>query len=161
MTALTFRLREGVTWHDGIPFTARDVVCTFDMLAGKTPEKMLRNPRKEWYRNVDLVSARDDHEVTFYLTHRSPRCSPCWRRAIRRSIPAMFRWRRCARADRNRPFKLASFAEFQSIRLVRNPDYWKKGRPYLDAIEFAIPHQSGDGDLSFVAGRFDMTFPGK
>lgn len=31
MTALTFQLREGVMWHDGIPFTARDVVCTFDM----------------------------------------------------------------------------------------------------------------------------------
>src|SRR6266436_7872264 len=36
---LTFRLREGVRWHDGKPFTARDVQCTWDMLAGKSSEK--------------------------------------------------------------------------------------------------------------------------
>ena len=34
--ALTFKLQEGVTWHDGKPFTAKDVVCTFDLLLGKT-----------------------------------------------------------------------------------------------------------------------------
>src|SRR5271166_6736323 len=33
-TELTLPLREGVTWHDGKPFTARDVVCTFDLLTG-------------------------------------------------------------------------------------------------------------------------------
>ena len=46
-TELTFKLREGVTWHDGVPFTARDVVCTFDLLAGKGREKLRRNPRRE------------------------------------------------------------------------------------------------------------------
>src|SRR5262249_22461857 len=34
-TQLTFRLREGVKWHDGKPFTAKDVLCTWDLLAGK------------------------------------------------------------------------------------------------------------------------------
>ena len=34
-TALTFKLREGVTWHDSKPFTANDVKCTFDLLQGK------------------------------------------------------------------------------------------------------------------------------
>src|SRR5262245_21346689 len=34
-TGLTFPLRQGVKWHDGMPFTAKDVVCTFDMLTGK------------------------------------------------------------------------------------------------------------------------------
>ena len=37
-TQLTFRLRDGVTWHDGKPFTARDVQCTWDLLLGKSPE---------------------------------------------------------------------------------------------------------------------------
>src|SRR6266581_4775557 len=35
-TALTFRLRTGVKWHDGAPFTAKDVKCTWDMLAGRS-----------------------------------------------------------------------------------------------------------------------------
>jgi peptide/nickel transport system substrate-binding protein len=38
-TELTFPLRQGVKWHDGKPFTAADVKCTFDLLMGKTKEK--------------------------------------------------------------------------------------------------------------------------
>ena len=49
-TQLTFKLREGVKWHDGKPFTAKDVKCTWDMLAGKSAEKFRINPRKARYR---------------------------------------------------------------------------------------------------------------
>src|ERR1700746_1296318 len=45
-TQLTFPLRGGVKWHDGRPFTARDVKCTWDLLAGKSSEKLRLNPRK-------------------------------------------------------------------------------------------------------------------
>jgi len=44
-TELTFRLREGIRWHDGLPFTARDVQCTWDMLLGKSAAKFRINPR--------------------------------------------------------------------------------------------------------------------
>src|SRR3977135_1599597 len=47
-TELTLPLREGITWHDGRPFTAKDVQCTFDMLTGKSSEKLRVNPRKAW-----------------------------------------------------------------------------------------------------------------
>ncbi len=46
-TALTFKLRHGVKWHDGKPFTAADVKCTWDLLIGKGANGRLRlNPRK-------------------------------------------------------------------------------------------------------------------
>src|SRR5207253_6413214 len=61
-TALTLPLRQGVTWHDGKPFTAKDVVCTFDMLTGKSSEKFRVNPRKSWYRNLDEVTANGRSE---------------------------------------------------------------------------------------------------
>src|SRR5439155_633815 len=51
-TTLTFVLRDGVKWHDSKPFTARDVQCTWDMIAGKLGEKFRVNPRKSWYRNL-------------------------------------------------------------------------------------------------------------
>src|ERR1700688_3126776 len=51
-TALTLPLRQGVTWHDGKPFTAWDVKCTFDMLTDKSSEKFRVNPRKSWYGNL-------------------------------------------------------------------------------------------------------------
>ena len=42
---LTFKLRQDVKWHDGKPFTAKDVKCTFDLLQGKDAEKLRLNPR--------------------------------------------------------------------------------------------------------------------
>jgi peptide/nickel transport system substrate-binding protein len=57
------------------------------------------------------------------------------------------------------PFKYDSFVPFERIKLVRNPDYWKPGRPYLDGIEFTIVTSASTGLLSFMAGRFDITFP--
>jgi peptide/nickel transport system substrate-binding protein len=57
------------------------------------------------------------------------------------------------------PFKLAEFKMNEGIKLVKNPDYWKKGRPYLDAIEYSIIPDRSTRMLSFVAGKFDMTFP--
>src|SRR6188508_475618 len=50
---LTFKLRQGVKWHDGKPFTAKDVRCTFELLQGKSQDKLRLNPRKAWYRNLD------------------------------------------------------------------------------------------------------------
>src|SRR5215469_3151179 len=43
---LSFTLRQGVKWHDGRPFTANDVKCTWDLLTGKSSEKLRINPRK-------------------------------------------------------------------------------------------------------------------
>src|SRR3954447_8564396 len=66
MTELTFRLRHGVSWHDGKPFTAADVKCTWDLILGKGKEKLRANPRKAWYRNLEAVSSSGD-TVTFHL----------------------------------------------------------------------------------------------
>src|SRR5712675_3194543 len=55
-TELTFKLRGGVKWHDGKPFTAKDVQCTWDLLTGKANEKLRINPRKVWYKNLEQVS---------------------------------------------------------------------------------------------------------
>ncbi len=159
-TELTFRLQEGVKWHDGKPFTARDVVCTFDLLLDKAPQKLRRNPRRSWFTNVERVTAQGDSEVTLYLTHPQPSILgmlasglmpiyPC------HVSPAQMR----SRPIGTGPFKLAQFSEFQYIRLVRNPDYWKKGRPYLDGIDFNIVNNPSAAILSFIAGRFDLTFP--
>ncbi len=49
--------------------------------------------------------------------------------------------------------------ERKSIRLERNPDYWKPGLPYLDGIEWTIIPNRSTALLAFVAGKLDMTFP--
>src|SRR6516165_12648002 len=45
-TELTMPLRHGVKWHDGQPFTAKDVKCTWDLLTGRGNDKLRINPRK-------------------------------------------------------------------------------------------------------------------
>src|SRR5436190_15773550 len=69
---LTFRLREGVRWHDGHPFTAADVKCTWDMLLEKSSEKLRLNPRKSWYWNVEQVLTNGAYEATFILKQPQP-----------------------------------------------------------------------------------------
>ena len=71
-TELTFPLRQGVTWHDGKPFTAKDVVCTWDLLTGKSSEKLRVNPRKSWYRNLEAVTTNGDYKVPFHLKRPPP-----------------------------------------------------------------------------------------
>src|SRR5437764_10505168 len=64
---LTFKFRRGVKWHDGKPFTAADVKCTWDLLLGKAPEKLRLNPRETWYLNLDSVSTNGEDEATFHM----------------------------------------------------------------------------------------------
>ena len=51
------------------------------------------------------------------------------------------------------------FKQNEIIRLARNPDYWKPGRPYLDGIELPIITNRSTAVLAFIAGKIDMTFP--
>jgi peptide/nickel transport system substrate-binding protein len=57
------------------------------------------------------------------------------------------------------PFKFVEFKPNESIKVTRNPDYWKKDRPYLDGIEYTIIRNPSTGVLAFVAGKVDMTSP--
>src|ERR1700732_643911 len=153
-TELTFPLRQGVKWHDGKPFTAKDVKCTWDMLTGKSDEKLRLNPRKSWYRNLEEVSVNGDHEVTFHLK----RPQPSFLALLASGWSPIYPCHVAARDMRQHPIGTGplQFVEFkpnQSITLARNPDYWKPGRPYLDGIEWTIVRDVSTRLLSFFAGQ--------
>ncbi len=157
---LTFKLRQGVKWHDGKPFTSADVKCTFDMLMGKSQQKFRQNPRKSWYSEVNDVSTNGDFEVSFNLKRPQPSLLALLASGYTPVYPC-----HVSPADMRThpigtgPFKFVEFKTNESIKLTRNPDYWKKGRPYLDGIEFTIITNRSTAILAFVAGKFDMTFP--
>jgi peptide/nickel transport system substrate-binding protein len=158
-TELTFPLRQGVTWHDGKPFTARDVQCTFDLLTGKSSEKLRVNPRKSWWRNLEAVTTNGDYEVTFHLK----RPQPAFLTALAGGYSPIYPCHIMPRDMRQRPigtgpFKFVEFKPNERITVARNPDYWKAGRPYLDGIEYTIIRNQSTATLAFVAGKFDMTF---
>jgi peptide/nickel transport system substrate-binding protein len=72
----------------------------------------------------------------------------------------MWRRRGCA-SIRSAPArsKFADFKPNESIKLTRNPDYWKPGLPYLDGIEYPIIKNMSTAVLAFVSGQFDMIWP--
>ena len=157
---LTFKLQEGVKWHDGQPFTAKDVVCTFDLLTGKAEPKLRRNPRTSWYGNVEGAEAKGDYEVTVHLK----RPQPSFPALLASGYSPIYPCHIPAAQMRTKPvgtgpFKFVEFKQNEGIKLTKNTDYWKKGRPYLDGIEYSIVPNRATAMLSFVSGKFDITFP--
>jgi peptide/nickel transport system substrate-binding protein len=162
-TELTFPLRKGVKWHDGKPFTAKDVKCTWDLLTGKSSDKLRLNPRKSWYRNLEEVTTNGDYEVTFHL--RRPQ--PAFLALLASGYSVVYPCHVPPGDVRQHPigtgpFKFAEFKPNERITLTRNRDYWKKDRPYLDGIEFTIIRDLSTANLAFLAGKVDwiaMTIP--
>ena len=159
-TELTFKLRQGVKWHDGKPFTANDVKCTFDLLMGKSKDSLRKNPRQDWYKNVTEVKVNGDDEVAFHLQ----RPQPALLALLASGYSPIYPCHVSARDMRIKPigtgpFKFVEFKQNESIKITRNEDYWKKDHPYLDGIEFTIIPNRSTAILAFVAGKFEMTFP--
>jgi peptide/nickel transport system substrate-binding protein len=161
-TKLTFKLRQGVKWHDGQPFTAKDVQCTWRMLIGKGGEAkdFHRNPRKVWYTKLQDVSVNGDHEATFELSEPQPSLPVLLASAFSPVYPChvpqqVMRTKPVGTG----PFKFVEFKRGESVRLVRNPDYWKKDRPYLDEITFRMIDSRATRMLAFATGEYDITFP--
>jgi peptide/nickel transport system substrate-binding protein len=158
---LTFHLREDVKWHDGKPFTAADVKCTWDLLQGKASEKLRINPRKSWYNNLVEVTANGDYEASFILKRPQPAflallasgMSPVYPCHV---SPAQMRQHPIGTG----PFKFVEFKPNEYIKVARNPDYWKPGLPYLDGIEYTISRNRSTVLLAFVAKKYELTFAG-
>src|SRR6266852_6638657 len=159
-TELTFSLRQGVKWHDGKSFTAKDVQCTWDLLLEKSSDNLRVNPRKSNYRNLERVTSNGDYEVTFHLK----RPQPAFLTALASGFSPIYPCHVPPRDMRQRPvgtgpFKFVEFKPNERIKVTRNLDYWKKDRPYLDGIEYTIIKNLSTAVLALISGKFDMTFP--
>src|SRR5215468_2137722 len=159
-TELTFKLRHGVKFHDGKPFTSADVKCTWDLLLDKTRDKLRLNPRKSGYDNLAAVITKGDDEVSFQLK----RPQPAFPMLLAGGFSVIYPCHVSATQMRQHPigtgpFKFVEFKPNESIKVTRNLDYWKPDRPYLDGIEYNIIKDPATATLSFVSGKLDMTFP--
>ena len=160
--ALVFHLRKGVKWHDGQPFSSKDVKYTFDIVreAPGAPAKLRVNPRKLWYENVASIDAPDPDSVIFRLKRPQPSLllmlasgySPVYPAHV---PPAELRTK-CLGTG---PFKLKEYRAGEYVDLVRNPDYMFKGRPYLDGIRYLVIKERGTRFSAIQAGRQDIAYP--
>jgi len=132
----TFKIRQGVKWHDGSKLTAQDVATSWNMIV--FPPKGVTSARVSYYEMIDKIEAPDDATVVFHLKRPTTAFLPAladpyawiYKKEILEKDP---RW-----YEKNimgsGPFKFASYDVGQSIKGVRNPDYYREGQPYLDAI---------------------------
>ncbi len=161
---LVFFLRKGVKWHDDQPFTSKDVKFTFDMLreAADAPAKLRINPRKDWYANIEAVETPDAHTVAFRLKKPQPSLllmlasgyTPVYAAHV---PPASYRTG-CVGTG---PFKLKEWRKGEFVELVKNPDYFVKGRPYLDGLKYFPIVERGTRQAALQAGKLDVSFPGE
>ncbi len=159
---LTFQLRDGVRWHDGKPFSSADVKCTWDGVTGRIDVKMRKNPRKTWWWNIKDVTTNGPREVTFHLENPQPSLLVMLAGGFSPVYPCHVSASQMRTAPIGTgPFKFVEFKQNEGIKLARNPDYWKPGKPYLDAIEYTIITSRATAILALVSGRHDMTLTGE
>ncbi len=132
----TFKIRDGVKWHDGTPLTAADVAASWEHIIH--PPTGVLSPRQSWYDMVDRVEAPDATTVVFRLKFATTAFLPAladpftfiYKKAMLDQDP---RW-----YEKNilgsGPFKFAEYETGQAIKGIRNPDYYRKGLPYLDGF---------------------------
>jgi peptide/nickel transport system substrate-binding protein len=160
---LVFLLRKDVKWHDGKPFTAKDVKYTFDLVRGAPDAegKLRVNPRKLWFENVEHIEAPEPYTVVFRLKKPQPSLLPMLASGYSPVYPAHvplaeFK-NKCVGTG---PYKLKENRPGEFVEYVRNPDYFVKGRPYLDGIKWIIIKDRSTQIAALQAGQLDVAGSG-
>jgi peptide/nickel transport system substrate-binding protein len=158
----TFSLRKGVQFHDGAELTADDVKATFDRIA--KPPQGISIPRSILFKAVSEINARDKYTVEFKLS--SPRAASFMMQAIASGWNVIFRkktlednnynLRKVLNIPGTGPFRSAKYVENETWVMEKNPNYWNKGLPYLDGIQFfhALPFSTELGS-ALLSNRVD------
>jgi peptide/nickel transport system substrate-binding protein len=158
----TFKIREGVKFHDGSLLTAADVAASFEMIIH--PPKDILSVRESYYEMVDTVQAPDPTTVVFHLKFATGAFLPAiadpftfiYKKEILDKDP---RW-----YEKNilgsGPFKFAEYETGQAIKGVRNPDYYRKGLPYLDGFTAIYAEKQAVRVDAIRSGRAAMEFRG-
>ncbi len=148
-----FNLRQGVRWHHGREFEAEDVLHTFRQILGDD----FGSPGKAVYGRIEALDAPDASTVRFTLVDANADF-PIQLAAFQgRIVPHDLSDEEINSRPRGTgPFRIDTYANADRIRFTRNEDYWIKGRPYLDEIEFvSIPEQSTMAS-ALRAGEVDL-----
>jgi peptide/nickel transport system substrate-binding protein len=131
-----FKIRDGVKFTDGSPLTAQDVAASFNEIA--FPPKGVLSARASNYLMIDKIEAPDPATVIFRLKFATSAFLPAladpfnwiYEKAILDKDP---RWYE-THVMGSGPFKFVAYETGQSIKGVRNPDYYVKNLPYLDGF---------------------------
>ena len=158
----TFYLRKGVQFHDGAELTSDDVKATFERIV--KPPQGISIPRSILFRAVSEVNAPDKYTIQFKLSEPRPPAfimaaiASGWNVIVRKKTleDNNYNLRKVASYPGTGPFKTVRRVENEIWVVEKNKDYWNKGLPYLDGIEFynLVPFSPELGS-AVLSGRVD------
>ena len=181
-TVYTFNLRQDVTWHDGEPFTADDVIFTYEQIitnpearAGDAAQFVFNIDGEEQHVQFEKI---DDHTVRMTLPTASAAFLLQQRFFImpKHKLLEFSQEGGAAAADINNawptdgelsdvvgtgPYMLSDYVAGQKVTLTKNPNYWKVDAngtqlPYIDTVEYLIVSGTEAQTAQFLAGNIDQ-----
>jgi peptide/nickel transport system substrate-binding protein len=150
----TFKLRQAVRFHDGSTMTSRDVKASYDRIIFPAPGMV--SSRKSTYSSVETVEAPRPDTVVFRLkwpeaSFLASVSSP-WNWIYKADILAKDpRWYE-TNVMGTGPFKFVEYVRGSHWVAKKNPDYWDKGKPYLDGYR-AIFIPSAAAQVAAIRGE--------
>jgi peptide/nickel transport system substrate-binding protein len=158
----TFFLRKDVQFHDGAELTAEDVKATFDRIV--KPPSGVSIPRSILFTAVSEINARDKYTVEFKLAEPRPTSfimsaiASGWNVIVRKKTleDNNYNLRKVEVYPGTGPFRSVRRVENEVWVMGKNPNYWNKGLPYLDGVEFyhVLPFSPEMGS-AILSGRVD------
>jgi peptide/nickel transport system substrate-binding protein len=154
----TFKLRPGVTWHDGKPFTSADVA--FSVLE---IWKKFHSRGRATFANVTAVETPDPMTAIWRLSKPAPYILSALASVESQVLPKhLYEGTDVLTNPHNvapvgtGPFKFQEWKRGQYLALTRNPNYWDKGKPYLDRVIFRILPDAGSAATALETGEIQL-----
>ena len=151
----TFKLRPGVTFHDGTPFNAQAVKFTYDRILNPATG----SPRRSTLAMVESTAVVDD--LTFRLTTKEP-FAPLLAQLSAYNVYILSPTHVTKEganfsktASGTGPFKLQSWQPGEKLTVVRNDKYWGE-KPRLDSVVFSVVPEDSARTLLLLSGQADV-----
>ena len=151
----TFHIRDGIRWHDGEPFTAKDVQFTIEAIMD--PDNGSENAPN--YENVEEITVVDDQTISFRLAEPNVAFLEYMTMAV---LPShLLEGEDMQESDFFRhpvgtgPYKLERWDVGQSIVLTKNEDYYR-GAPKIDTVIFKIVADDNAQAMQLESGELDL-----
>lgn len=155
----TFKLREGVKWHDGEPFTSQDVLYSLTTL------KQIHPRARSTFAHVTSIEAPDTHTIVLKLDVPVPYLIKAFAAAETPIVPNhIYKGTDPATNENNvkpigtGPFKLKVWERGSYIEFERNPDYWDQPRPYLDRLIVRFIPDAAARSIALETGSVDLGY---
>jgi len=154
---LDVELRQGVTFHDGTPFTSAEVVWTFERLL----DPDVRNPRRGPIAAIESVEATGEHAVRFNLSEPAPYLVGALSMTTNVILPPSIvdvegnSYENITHLVGTGPYRFVERALGENVVVERFDGYWGE-MPYYEQVVFQVVPEATTRQSLVLAGQVDL-----